>query len=36
MTPESNYRILPGVTRKIILDIAKNQGIHVREQPIEE
>ena len=35
MTPESNYRILPGVTRKIILDIAKNQGINVSEQPIE-
>ena len=35
MTPESNYRILPGVTRKIILDIAKKQGINVSEQPIE-
>ena len=35
MTPESNFRILPGVTRKIILDIAKKQGINVSEQPIE-
>ena len=35
MTPQSNYRILAGVTRKIILDIAKKQGINVSEQPIE-
>ena len=35
MTPESNYRILAGVTRKIVLDIAKKQGINVSEQPIE-
>ena len=35
MTPEPNYRILAGVTRKIVLEIAKKQGINVSEQPIE-
>ena len=34
MTPALNHHILAGVTRQVVVDLARKEGIEVEEQPI--